>query len=502
MWYRSLLRRAFSPIGENKLMFYGGIMAIYHLSIKIISRGKGKSAVAAAAYRAGEIITNNYDGITHDYSRKKGVVHTEILLPENAPIEYSNRSILWNSVEKIEKAKNSQLAREIELALPVELTIEQNISLVRDYVKQQFVSAGMVADVCIHDTGNGNPHAHIMLTLRPFNKDKSWGSKQRKKYILDCNGNKIYDKNKRQYKCKSIPATDWDEQSKAEEWRSAWAESVNAILEQQNISERIDHRSYERQGIEQFPTIHLGVAASQMERKGIVTERGNRNREVEKFNSELRQLRARIIKLNNWIKTESTTTESPTLYSVIQNILSQQSPTWKSRCQTISNVKSAAKVLIFLQNNNITDMAGLEAKVRAMYSEQAAIRNKLNPIERRFKTLDEHIKQADYYFEFKNIYRKYQSMNPKYQAEFRENHHREITLYEAAERYLNGVMNGRTKIPKQSWIDERARLIAEKDVLYREYCSLKNEVGEAEKIRRNVSDIMKSESQKSLNAER
>lgn len=192
-------------------------MAIYHCSIKIISRGKGKSAVAAASYRSGEKITNDYDGITHEYTHKGGIVHTEILLPQHAPREYLDRAILWNAVEKIEKAKNSQLAREVELALPVELLREQNISLVRDYVKINFVDSGMCADICIHDKKDGNPHAHILLTMRPFNKDKSWGDKQRKEYILDKNGNKIYDPKKRQYKCKSVPATDWNEQTKAEE---------------------------------------------------------------------------------------------------------------------------------------------------------------------------------------------------------------------------------------------------------------------------------------------
>ena len=176
-------------------------MAIYHCSIKITSRGKGKSAVAAAAYRAGERITNEYDGVTHDYTRKGGIVHTAILLPDNAPPEYKDRAVLWNAVEKIEKAKNSQLAREIELALPVELTKEQNIFLVREYVKRHFVNHGMCADIAIHDTGEGNPHAHVLLTMRPFNEDRTWGDKQKKVYHLDEDGNKIYDPIKRQYKC-------------------------------------------------------------------------------------------------------------------------------------------------------------------------------------------------------------------------------------------------------------------------------------------------------------
>jgi len=155
-------------------------MAIYHCSIKIISRGKGQSAVAAAAYRAGEKIASDYDGITHDYTRKSGAAHTEILLPRYAPEEYTKRSVLWNVVEKIEKAKNSQLAREIELALPAELTMEQNTFFVREYASRYFVSVGMCADICIHDKNNENPHAHVMLTMRPFEPDGTWGGKQKK----------------------------------------------------------------------------------------------------------------------------------------------------------------------------------------------------------------------------------------------------------------------------------------------------------------------------------
>jgi ATP-dependent exoDNAse (exonuclease V) alpha subunit len=171
-------------------------LAIYHLSIKIISRGKGKSAVAAAAYRAGETITNEYDGITHDYTRKGGVVHTEILLPKNAPEEYQSRAVLWNAVEKAERYKTAQLAREIEIALPVELTREQNISLVRRYVREQFVSGGMCADICVHDPDREtpNPHAHVMLTVCPLEKGGEWGAKSK-----TVNG-------------KKVPTVDWNEQ--------------------------------------------------------------------------------------------------------------------------------------------------------------------------------------------------------------------------------------------------------------------------------------------------
>ena len=166
-------------------------IAIYHCSIKIISRGKGKSAVAAAAYRSGEKITNEWDGETHDYTRKGGVVHSEIMLPPHAPPSFSDRSTLWNSVEEIEKSKDAQLAREVEIALPVELSREEQTRLVRDYCSSQFVSKGMCADFNIHDTGSGNPHAHIMLTMRPLDEKGIWTAKSKKEYDLDGNGERI-----------------------------------------------------------------------------------------------------------------------------------------------------------------------------------------------------------------------------------------------------------------------------------------------------------------------
>ncbi len=451
-------------------------MAIYHCSIKVISRGKGKSAVAAAAYRAGEKITNEFDGMTHDYTHKGGVVHTEILLPDHAPAEYTDRAVLWNEVEKIEKAKNAQLAREIEIALPRELTREQGISLVREYVKRHFVAAGMCADVCLHDTGGGNPHAHIMLTMRPFDERGEWGAKQKKEYILDRDGNKIYDPKKRQYKCKSIPATDWNEQTKAEEWRAAWAEICNRALEQNGHAERIDHRSYERRGIDQIPTVHLGVAASAMEKRGIRTERGDLNREIEVTNQKLRQLKARISKLQNWLKEEQENNEPPTLADYIQSILSRKAQAGKSGySQSLYNLKDAAKILNFLQQNQIQDMAGLDEKFKSMIGEQLDIQGKLKPVERRLATLKKHIEQSDIYF-------KYRGKKKLTEAE--------QILFTAARDYLKGVMNGKTTIPTKAWKEEYATLTAERQMLNQRYLVLKGEVKEAEQIRKSVYSIL------------
>ena len=454
-------------------------IAIYHCSIKIISRGKGKSAVAAAAYRAGEQITNEHDGVTHDYTRKGGIVHTEILLPDHAPAEYADRSLLWNAVEKIEKAKNAQLAREIEIALPHELTREQGISLVREYVKSQFVNAGMCADFAIHDTGGGNPHAHIMLTMRPIEQGGAWGAKQKKEYILDKDGNKIYDPKKRQYKCKSIPATDWNEQTKAEEWRAAWAEICNRALEQNGHAERIDRRSYARQGIDQIPTVHLGVAASAMEKRGIRTERGNLNREIEVTNQRLRQLKARISKLQNWLKEETENTAPPTLADYIQDILRRKAQAGKAQySQSLYNLKDAANMLNFLTANNIIDMAGLDEKFSSMIGEQMDIRDKLKPIDRRLPVLKKHMEQADIYLKYKGEKALSES---------------EQILFTAAGNYLKGVMNGKTTLPTKAWKAKYSKLTAERKTLNQRYLALKDEVKKAEQIRKSVYSILRQE---------
>ena len=423
-------------------------MAIYHLSIRIISRGKGKSAIAAAAYRSGEKIYNERDGKTHDYTRKGGVVHTEIMLPDHAPSEYADRAVLWSAVEKCERYKTAQLAREIEIALPVELTLSQNKNLVREYVKRNFVEHGMCADVCIHDTGNGNPHAHIMLTMRPIERGGSWGQKS---HTVD--GRKI-------------PTVDWNEQTKSEDWRAAWAEYCNAALRTYEHDAIIDHRSYERQGLEIVPSIHMGVAASQMEQKGIATNRGDINRDVEVTNSQLRQLKARIYKLQAWLKDEMENTTPPTHADVIKGILSRREQTGQiGRYSSTNNLN----MLDFLTRNNIIDMAELEKKVRSMYSRQFDINDKLKPIERRLKALDEHIQQAEYYLEFRAIHKEYKQQKPKKQDAFCESNRRELSLYESAERYLKGVMNGKTTLPIKTWKAERAKLLADKKPLYQEY---------------------------------
>lgn len=274
----------------------GKPVAIYHCSIKIISRGKGRSAVACAAYRSGTKLTDLATGKIFDYSNKSGVVFSEVLLPENAPTIFAvDRNILWDAVERKETHSAAQLAREVEVALPCEFTRQEQIDTVREYIMKNFVREGMCADWALHDKGDGNPHAHIMLTMRAIKPNGRWAEKSRTIYKLDPNGQKIPvidpttgqqkigARGRKMWQRETVPANDWNDHSKAEKWRAAWAAECNRRLDRQH---QIDHRSYARQAIEQEPTIHEGYAARKMEREGRVSDRCEINRETKALNEQ------------------------------------------------------------------------------------------------------------------------------------------------------------------------------------------------------------------------
>jgi hypothetical protein len=466
------------------------LIAIYHLHLQIISRGIGKTAVGAAAYRSAETLHNEYDGVTHDYTRKGGVVHTEILLPENAPAGYADRSTLWNAVEKAERYKTAQLAREMEIALPVELTREQQISLARRFVQETFVNAGMCADVCLHDAGKGNPHAHVMLTMRPIEKDGTFGAKSR-----TVNGRKIN-------------TTDWSDRDKAEEWRAAWAAYANGalrmagVLTEDNI---LDHRSYARQGKEQIPTVHMGVAATQMERKGIRTERGNKNREIEVTNARLRQLRARLDKLKERLETIEVDDTPPTFYDVLCAMTSgdPNRPQWMK----VADLQMAAKALMFFEQNGLKTIEDLRGKVMDFYDERQAMSDKLKPFERRIKTLDLHLRHSENFAKHRKIAKKRDALFAdahrldkeslifkgkanearKKAEDFEWKNLNALRDYDDAEKYLRGVLQKRfdpDNIPLEKWRQERDALAREKGGLNTQYAVLKEDIRRVEEIQR------------------
>lgn len=247
-----------------------GIVAIYHLSAKPISRATGRSATGAAAYRAGETITDERTGLVFDYSKKRGIDHSEIVAPANAPEWAHERAKLWNAVEHSEKRKDSQVAREVEVALPTELNLDQQRELVRSFARSQFVDAGMVADIAIHHAKGENPHAHILLTMRDIGPD-GFGQKNR----------------------------NWNDKALLQNWREAWEVQTNQALERAGHSVRIDHRTLAEQGIERIPQIHIGPHVPEMERRGIRTERGTEALAIETKNEAIAALQSDLEAVRN-----------------------------------------------------------------------------------------------------------------------------------------------------------------------------------------------------------
>lgn len=254
-------------------------MADYRLSAQVIKRSDGKSSVASAAYRAAVRLEDQRTGEIHNYAPKGGVEHAQILAPDNTPSWMLNRQDLWNAVEKIERRKDAQLAREIQLSLPHELTPEQRRELVLGFVKGQFVDNGMIADIAIHSPNpkgdERNHHAHIMLTMRELTSD-GFGKKNR----------------------------DWNSRETVNRWREEWAEHQNRTLERLGHDARVDHRSLEDQGIDREPQMHLGVIATDIERNGNSSRKGDKNRAMDERNDKLAVLQAEAARIATEITKE------------------------------------------------------------------------------------------------------------------------------------------------------------------------------------------------------
>ena len=485
-------------------------IAIYHCNISIISRGKGKSAVAAAAYRSGEKITNEWDGETHDYTHKGGVVHTEILLPPHAPPSFSDRAALWNSVELYEKAGNAQLAREIDAALPIELSREEQIRLVREYCSSQFVSRGMCVDFAIHDTDSGNPHCHIMLTMRPLDERGAWAAKSKKEYDLDENGERIRLPSGR-YKTHKVDLTGWNDKGNALLWRKAWADISNEFLERAGSAERIDHRSNAERGIDEIPTVHMGVAACQMEKKGITTEKGELNRNIQKANRLIREIRAQIGKLKEWLAgllTERDTapeqpTQSPGLANLLMKYLSVQkeksrkySQSWQ-RQHAADELKTVAAAVSYLSERGISTLAELDASLSSVSDKAYSIREGMKTAEQRMKQLQKLIEYGKNYTEYKPIHDALKTLKNGWtnkRDKYEEAHRAELTLWGAASRYLHANLPKGTKsLPIAEWEQEYATLKAQDSEDYAKLKAARAEVAELQKIRRCVDIALKAE---------
>ena len=415
------------------------------------------------------------------------MVHSEILIPTHAPPGFSDRSTLWNSVEKIEKSRAAQLAREIEIALPVELDREEQIRLVRTYVRDTFVSSGMCADFSIHDKGDGNPHAHIMLTLRSLKENGEWGAKCRKEYDLDGRGQRIRLPGG-DFKSHRVNTTNWNDPGKAEAWRAAWAEYANRALEQKELPQRIDHRSYARQGIQKVPTVHMGVAATQMERRGIPTEKGVVNREIAAQNRLLKEIKARITRLYNWSKQQAAKPEEKrSVWEQLQQAQAAAKPT--TRYGKVKALKESAALFNFLQENGISSMPELHAKVTAMQTQYYTLRGEIAAIGRQIDQLDERLAMWKQYSENRVSHQRLAALKPK----TRETYRAGLALYDAATRYLDGLKASGEKITPKEWRAEAEHLTINEKAFYQKMKAMRADIQAVEKIRKTADELARSE---------
>ncbi|WP_142956334.1 MobQ family relaxase [Enterococcus faecalis] len=451
----------------------------FHFSVNIISRGKGKSAVASAAYISGEKIKNEWDGVTHDYTRKEKVLVKNIILPDHIPKEFNDRSNLWNKVEMAEKNSNAQLARQFIIGLPKELTLSENKNLVERFIKENLTSQGMIVDYAIHDESqdkNGNIHCHIMTIMRPINEKGEFLAKSKKEYILDEKGEKVLNKNGKP-KTRKVELTTWNDKGNVEKWRENFSDLCNEYLAKNKIEKRVDHRSFKRQGIKQIPTIHLGASASAMERKGIRTEKGDINREIKKQNELLKNIGNEIKKITSWlagfkdklkesyreykdqskkqIENESglfNLYEYLSFYQEMQENKRAGLSFYGKRNKAIYDLKRYASGINYLRENKIKTISDLQGHINTLRSKNSEIYKTIKENSQKIEDLNKCLAYAKAVRKTKATYQEYESKKI-FKESFYKNNQKEIDQHIRA-RTLIEKISGKKNLREKEWLGE------------------------------------------------
>lgn len=457
-------------------------MALYHFHVDQIKRSAGQSVIAAAAYRAGEKLYSDYYGETNDFTHKGGVLHSEILLPPNAPRSYADRQTLWNAVEKTEKNKKAQLAYSFDIALQNELTKEENIALAKRFVQEHFVSKGMIADLAVHEpdkeSGIQNPHFHVLIPMRPLNPDGSWGNKQRREYALDENGERLRDE-KGDYVFNAVHTTDWHEPETLERWREAWCQMVNEEFERKGIAVRIDHRSYEAQGIELIPTVHEGPLVQKMEARGVHTQKGDLNRWIRATNRLIAAIRKKIKSLLDWIaavKEELAKAKEPDLADLLIRYHDMRNAgAWSNKAK-IGNLKKFVDAFHSLKENQIFTVEELENQLHSLSAESDAILARMRENSARLKQLDNMIALAQHIKRIQPIIDEMNAIHWKGRREkYKAAHQDEIDLYNNSKRVMKDNF-GVTSLSVSTWQEEQKTLRRQNEELSTEYRPIREKV--------------------------
>ena len=424
-------------------------MALFHFSLRHIKRTAGHTAIAAAAYRAGEKLYDAYYGETQDYSRKKGVVATKIYAPDYVPERLLDRQTLWTEVEFNEHRKDAQLAYSLDIALQNELTLEENIELLDRFVTEEMVPIGMIVDVAIHKPDRGkhgipNPQGHLSAPMRPFLGSGEWGIKQHMEYVLDESGERIRKPNGK-YKTIAVSETGWNDPALLEHWRERWAELVNQKFEEKGLTCRIDHRSNEARGITDAPQVHEGSAVRRREAKGLRTDKGTWNRWVSKTNDVIRRILSVIREISGWMqekRDEIKRLEDPTVYDMVMRYHSHRDEvanTYDHGVQNAkkTNMKQMNKACNYLMENNITTPEELEALLEKKEKSLAGKDKDIEDLKKKAADYRELITALENYEKYKPVFDQSQKIHFKGKKEqFKQEHRKELNQYHKAKRKL------------------------------------------------------------------
>ena len=424
-------------------------MALYHFSLNHVKRSKGHTAIAAAAYRSGEKLYDRYYGEVQDYTKKGGVIISEILKPDYVPERLKDRETLWYEVENHENRKDAQLAYSFDFALQNELTMEENIEIARKYIMENFVAKGMICDVAVHDPDKGeggipNPHVHVLAPIRPVNQHGEWGEKRLHIPVFDENGNPVLNEKGKQ-KHDDPFTTDWGKPETLKIWRENWAKIVNEKFAEKGLSCRIDHCSNEKRGIDEIPQVHEGSAVRRMEKRGIATYKGSWNRWVKKTNDNIRRLLNALRELADWIREAREKVhriEDPTLSNMVMTYFDHRNEVAEGYAHGTQKAKKGnfqyvAKVQVYIEQNNLTTIDELEALITKKNEELTAAKYGLDSKKSEVKILKKNLKLIADFYKHKPLFDESQKIffASKRKA-FQDAHHSELNKFHKARRLL------------------------------------------------------------------
>lgn len=425
-------------------------MALYHYSLNHVKRSEGHTAIAAAAYRSGEKLYDRYYGEVQDYTKKGGVIMSEILMPDYVPERLKDRETLWYEVENHENRKDAQLAYSFDFALQNELSMEENIEIARRYIMENFVAKGMICDVAFHDPDKGedgipNPHVHVLVPIRPINQNGEWGEKRLHVPVFDEDGNPVLNKKGKQ-KYDDPFTTDWGKPETLEVWRENWAKIVNEKFAEKGLSCRIDHRSNEERGLDEIPQVHEGSAVRRMEKRGIKTYKGSWNRWVKKTNDNIRRLLNALKELADWIKEAKERVhhiENPTISNMVMLYYDHRNEIAEGYAHGIQkakrgNLQYVSKVQVYITQKNLTTIDELEKVIAEKDDLLKKAKEGLDNKKAEFKRIKKNLSLIDDYYKYKPVYDEWTKIFFKARKEeYHKAHHTEMTKFHKAKRILS-----------------------------------------------------------------